>query len=91
MKNSRGWYEKLEFAIFVKTLTVMQTTFRLHSHEISPAFLQSLKTLFAGQEIEITVKSIAELPIDEVTELAQFSLSDEWDSDEDQRWDELLK
>ena len=69
----------------------MQTTYRLHSHEISPAFLQSLKTLFAGRDIEITVKSIAEEPIDEVTQLAQSSLAEEWDSAEDQRWNELLK
>ncbi len=38
----------------------METTYRLHIQEIDPAFLQSLKTLFAGKEVEITVKSIQE-------------------------------
>jgi hypothetical protein len=36
----------------------MQTTYRLKAKEISSAFLKSVKTLFAGQEVEITVKSI---------------------------------
>lgn len=36
----------------------MQTTYRLKAHEISMTFLKSLKTLFAGQEVEITVKPI---------------------------------
>lgn len=36
----------------------MQTTYRLKAQEMSIDFLRSLKTLFAGQEIEITVKSI---------------------------------
>jgi hypothetical protein len=36
----------------------MQTTFRLKSKEISATFLKSLKTLFAGQEVEITVRSV---------------------------------
>jgi hypothetical protein len=29
-------------------------------------------------------------PVDEATQLSQTTLADEWDSDEDQRWDELL-
>ena len=37
----------------------MQTTYRLKAQEISMAFLKSLKTLFAGQEVEITIKSVA--------------------------------
>ena len=36
----------------------MQTTYRLKAQEISMKFLNSLKTLFAGQEVEITVKSV---------------------------------
>jgi hypothetical protein len=36
----------------------MQTTYRLKAKEIGMTFLKSLKTLFAGQEIEITVKSV---------------------------------
>jgi hypothetical protein len=39
-------------------INTMQTTYRLKAQEISTAFLKSLKTLFAGQEVEITVKSI---------------------------------
>jgi len=36
----------------------MQTTYRLKAKEISMDFLKSLKTLFAGQEVEITIKSV---------------------------------
>jgi CxxC motif-containing protein len=36
----------------------MQTTYRLKAQEMSITFLKSLKTLFAGQEIEITIKSV---------------------------------
>ena len=36
----------------------MQTTYRLKTKEISMTFLKSLKTMFAGQEVEITVKSV---------------------------------
>lgn len=36
----------------------MQTTYKLKAQEISETFLKSLKTLFAGQEVEITVKSV---------------------------------
>jgi hypothetical protein len=36
----------------------MQTTYRLKAQEISMTFLKSLKTLFAGQEVEIIVKSV---------------------------------
>jgi len=36
----------------------MQTTYRLKAQEISMTFLKSLKTMFAGQEVEITIKSI---------------------------------
>ena len=66
----------------------LQTTYRLNSQEISLAFLDSLKNLFAKQDIEITVKSINDL--DQTTILSQNALSEEWDSPEDQRWDILL-
>ncbi|MDB5147039.1 MAG: hypothetical protein JWQ57_1059 [Mucilaginibacter sp.] len=36
----------------------MQTIYRLKAQEISVAFLKSLKTLFAGQEVEITIKAV---------------------------------
>lgn len=36
----------------------MQTTYRLKVQEISMTFLKSLKTMFAGEEVEIIVKSI---------------------------------
>ncbi|HZY40017.1 MAG TPA: hypothetical protein VFE53_25370 [Mucilaginibacter sp.] len=36
----------------------MQTTYRLKAKEISTAFLKSVKTLFAGKEVEITVRSV---------------------------------
>jgi hypothetical protein len=36
----------------------MQTTYRIKAQEISMAFLKSLKTMFAGQEVEIIVKSV---------------------------------
>jgi hypothetical protein len=36
----------------------MQTTYRLKAQEMSMDFLRSLKTMFAGQEIEITVTSV---------------------------------
>ena len=36
----------------------MQITFRLKAQEISMSFLKSLKTMFAGQEIEVIVKSV---------------------------------
>ncbi|EHQ28218.1 hypothetical protein [Mucilaginibacter paludis] len=36
----------------------MQTTYRIKAQDISMTFLKSLKTLFAGQEIEIIVKSL---------------------------------
>ena len=68
----------------------MQTTYRLNAQEISDAFLQSLKTLFAGQEIEIIVKPVTDNRLDETTILAQTTLADEWESAEDQRWDNLL-
>lgn len=35
----------------------MQTTYRLKVKEISMAFIKSLKTLFADQEVEIIVKT----------------------------------
>lgn len=68
----------------------MQTTYRLNAQEISVAFLQSLKTLFAGQEIEIIVKPVTDNRLDETTILAQTTLADEWESPEDQRWDNIL-
>jgi hypothetical protein len=36
----------------------MQTIYRLKAQEISVTFLRSLKKLFAGQEVEITIKTI---------------------------------
>ena len=36
----------------------MQTTYRLKAQEISTTFVKSLKTLFAGQEVEIIVRSV---------------------------------
>ena len=36
----------------------MQTTYRLKAQEISMTLLKSLKTMFAGQEVEIIVKSV---------------------------------
>ena len=36
----------------------MQTTYRLKAKEISMDFLKSLKSMFAGQEVEITIKSV---------------------------------
>ena len=36
----------------------MQTTFRLKAKDISMSLLDSLKTLFEGQEVEIIVKSV---------------------------------
>ena len=36
----------------------MQTIYRLKAKEISMTFLKSLKTLFEGKEVEITVKAI---------------------------------
>lgn len=36
----------------------MQTTYRLKAKDISMSFLKSLKILFKGQEVEITIKSI---------------------------------
>ena len=36
----------------------MQTTYRLKAQEISMTLVKSLKTMFAGQEVEITVKSV---------------------------------
>lgn len=39
-------------------MIIMQTTYRFKAQEISMAFVKSLKTLFAGQEVEIIVKSV---------------------------------
>jgi hypothetical protein len=36
----------------------MQTTYRLKAQDISMTLVKSLKTLFAGQEVEIVVKSV---------------------------------
>jgi hypothetical protein len=74
----------------VEIESIMQTTYRLNAQEISVAFLQSLKTLFAGQEIEIIVKPVTDDHLDETTILAQTTLAEEWESAEDQRWDNLL-
>lgn len=66
----------------------MQTTYRLNTQEISLAFLNSIKNLFGKQDIEITVRPLKSL--DETTMLSENTLSEEWDSTEDQRWDKLL-
>jgi len=39
----------------------METTYRLNLQEMNAAFLNSLKALFSGEIVEITVKSV---PID---------------------------
>jgi hypothetical protein len=36
----------------------MQTTYRLKAQQISMTLLNSLKTMFAGKEVEITIRSI---------------------------------
>lgn len=36
----------------------METTYRLKAKELSVEFLESLKAVFTGQDVEITVKSI---------------------------------
>ncbi|TWR30503.1 hypothetical protein FPZ43_06065 [Mucilaginibacter pallidiroseus] len=36
----------------------MQTTYRLKAKELSIDFLESVKSVFTGKELEITVKSI---------------------------------
>lgn len=36
----------------------MQTTYRIKAQEISMTFLKTLKAMFAGQEVEITVKTV---------------------------------
>ncbi len=67
----------------------MTTTYRLNPQEITMTLLESIKTLFAGQEtVEITIKPVMEL--DSVTILSQKSLAQEWDSTEDERWETLL-
>ena len=66
----------------------MELTYRLNSQEMNGAFLDSIKNLFARQEIEITIRSLNDL--DQTTILAQNALAEEWDSTEDQRWDKIL-
>jgi len=36
----------------------MQTSYRLKVQDLSAAFLKALKASFAGQEVEITIKSV---------------------------------
>jgi hypothetical protein len=36
----------------------MQTTYRLKAQQISMTLLKSLKTMFAGLEVKITIKSV---------------------------------
>jgi hypothetical protein len=36
----------------------MQTTYRLKAEELSTTFLKSVKTLFADEEVEITIKTV---------------------------------
>ena len=66
----------------------MELTYRLNSQEMSVAFLDSLKNLFVRQEIEITIRPLKGL--DQTTILSQNTLTEEWDSIEDQRWDKIL-
>ena len=66
----------------------MELTYRLNSQEMNGAFLDSIKNLFARQEIEITIRPLNGL--DQTTILAQNTLAEEWDSTEDQRWDKIL-
>lgn len=54
----------------------MQTTYRLKAKELSIEFLESLKTMFTGQEVEITVKSVddktAEAPVRDKAKLLRM-------------------
>ena len=59
----------------------MELTYRLNSQEMNAAFLDSIKNLFARQEIEITIRPLNDL--DQTTILAQNALAEEWDSTED--------
>ena len=44
----------------------METTYRLNTKEITMNFLESLKTLFSEQDVEITVKSINKQDSDQI-------------------------
>ena len=66
----------------------MELTYRLNSQEMSIAFLDSIKNLFLKQEIEISIRPLNDL--DQTTILSQTTLTEEWNSIEDQRWDAIL-
>ena len=66
----------------------MELTYRLNSQEMSVAFLDSIKKLFLKQEIEISIRPLNDL--DQTTILSQTTLTEEWNSIEDQRWDAIL-
>ncbi len=69
----------------------MQTTYLLNTQELNMTFIKSLKSLLPNQNIEIRVSTIPSNNfIDEITLMAESSLADEWNSPEDQRWDNLL-
>ena len=52
----------------------MQTTYRLNAKEISMAFLKSLKTQFAGQDVEIVVKTVEKKELPKPSEEAKARL-----------------
>lgn len=69
----------------------MQTTYLLNTQELNMTFVRSLKSLLPNQDIEIRVSTLpTNKVIDEITLMAESSLADEWNSSEDQRWDNLL-
>lgn len=69
----------------------MQTTYLLNTQELNMTFIRSLKSLLPNQDIEIRVSTVPSNSfIDEITLMAESSLADEWNSTEDQRWDNLL-
>jgi hypothetical protein len=69
----------------------MQTTYLLNTQELNMTFIRSLKSLLPNQDVEIRVSTVPSNNfIDEITLMAESSLADEWNSTEDQRWDNLL-
>lgn len=66
----------------------METIYRLKANELNMAFCNSVKDLFADQEIELKIKPV-ETNIDEITILVEKTLAEEWNSKEDDRWDVL--
>jgi hypothetical protein len=68
----------------------MQTTYLLNTQELNMTFIRSIKSLLPNQDVEIKVSTLPINKIDEITLMAESSLADEWNSPEDQRWDDLL-